>query len=174
MPKFLQKVIAKLEPIVTINNLLLSQDMPLKTLSTSFPNVHTLLLADLDKDMDTLPVWLWSQQTFVNLGPSATKLWNTIVNHQACCRENIMNERGGFVVWFLASKPLAIEQAFSALIRFAVGKGRPRYADGLGYDKDGEERLIMEASGGQHHEDIQKTIGDSIKQLSSMISMLKH
>ncbi|CEG83482.1 hypothetical protein RMATCC62417_17394 [Rhizopus microsporus] len=43
----------------------------------------------------------------------------------------------------------------------------------MGYDTSGQERLTMETSSGQHHEDVRKTIDDSIKKVSSMISMMK-
>ncbi|KAI9027604.1 hypothetical protein CLU79DRAFT_739919 [Phycomyces nitens] len=52
-------------------------------------------------------------------------------------------------------------------------KGRPWFADGLGYDWTGIERLVMEGSSGQFKENIPKTIDDSVKQIHNMINMLK-
>ncbi|KAG0176906.1 GTP-binding protein of the rab [Apophysomyces sp. BC1034] len=51
--------------------------------------------------------------------------------------------------------------------------GSPRFPDGLGYDWSAEEHVVLEASGGQHRENIQKIVDDSMKQVNSMISMLK-
>lgn len=51
--------------------------------------------------------------------------------------------------------------------------GRPWFADGLGYDWTGMERLVMEGSSGQHKERIPKTIDDSVKQIHNMLNMLK-
>ncbi|KAI8368131.1 uncharacterized protein BYT42DRAFT_503749, partial [Radiomyces spectabilis] len=52
-------------------------------------------------------------------------------------------------------------------------KGRPWFADGLGYDWTGMERLVMEGSSGQRKERIPKTIDDSVKQIHNMLNMLK-
>ncbi|KAG0181130.1 hypothetical protein DFQ29_009289 [Apophysomyces sp. BC1021] len=41
-------------------------------------------------------------------------------------------------------------------------KGRPHFADGIDYNWSDEGRLIMEASSGQYHEDMQKTTDDNV------------
>ncbi|KAI9490629.1 hypothetical protein BDB00DRAFT_790146 [Zychaea mexicana] len=51
--------------------------------------------------------------------------------------------------------------------------GTPWFADGLGYDWTGMERLVMEGSSGQHKEKLPKTIDDSVKQVHNMLNMLK-
>ncbi|ORE02408.1 hypothetical protein BCV72DRAFT_181800, partial [Rhizopus microsporus var. microsporus] len=48
-----------------------------------------------------------------------------------------------------------------------------RFADGMSCDTGGQERLIIEASIGQYHEDVRKTIDDNVKKVSSMTSMMK-
>lgn len=54
-----------------------------------------------------------------------------------------------------------------------IQKSNSRYVDGLGYDKNGLERVAMEVSSGECTVNVDKTIDDSVKQLSSLISMLK-
>ncbi|KAG1545632.1 hypothetical protein G6F49_010738 [Rhizopus delemar] len=52
-------------------------------------------------------------------------------------------------------------------------KGQTRFVDGLGYDWYRKEQLIMEESCGQHKEKVSKIVDGSIKQIRSMIAMLK-
>lgn len=52
-------------------------------------------------------------------------------------------------------------------------KPTTRFCDGLGFDWLGKERLSIEGSSGQQEENIDHTISDTAKQVSSTISMLK-
>ncbi|RCH92196.1 hypothetical protein CU097_010372 [Rhizopus azygosporus] len=44
-----------------------------------------------------------------------------------------------------------------------------RYADGLGYDMYGEERLVIEASSNQHKERLQYTLDDMAKHVAAFL-----
>ncbi|GAB5587726.1 hypothetical protein Unana1_02626 [Umbelopsis nana] len=191
MPKFPQQVIDTLRPIVSINTVS-AQRSTLDTLKM-FQRMHAFLLTALEQELEMLPSWLWARK-HCDLVPQEKQLWSMAKFYLTAFADNCTSTNTAPLTDYELRRVVPIFQTFgnqTGLLSFdwcewerkhhAVAemdhalweKGRPRFADGLGYDWSGEERLIMKASGGQHHEDVQQTIDDSIKQISSMILMLK-
>ncbi|KAL0077675.1 hypothetical protein J3Q64DRAFT_1862100 [Phycomyces blakesleeanus] len=93
------------------------------------------------------------------------------------------NREESFILYLPTLSTTALQQpcnASSATMTHFEGNyerawwvGKPWFADGLGYDWTGGKRLVMEGSSGQHEEKIPKTVDNSVKQVHSMIEMLK-
>ncbi|KAG0162020.1 hypothetical protein DFQ28_003703 [Apophysomyces sp. BC1034] len=198
MPKFPQEVIDTLWPIVSINAPG-TQQSSLNSLKT-FKHVHGFVVAALDQDLEGLPGWLWTHQAPHGLAAQEKKLLNAVkfilTNFADNCGAVSMNapavtdyERTWWVrrvvpifqtfgnqtgcLMFDWCEVETKHHAFAQMDPKLWEKGQARFADGLGYDWYGEERLIMEGSCGQHKEKVSKTVDDSVKQISSMIAMLK-
>ncbi|KAI8078900.1 uncharacterized protein BX664DRAFT_343018 [Halteromyces radiatus] len=201
-PKFPQKFIDDVRPIVSIDTALAEQST-LATLN-AFHHARSFLMAALDQDQEQLATWLWTQKQhditsreakllnmmkfiLINFVDNCTATPISILNNTSTARKDYertwwvrrvvpLFQTFGNQTGLLNFDWCECETTHHALEEMDLTiweKGSSRFADGLGYDWNANERLVMEGSCGQHRESVSKTVDDSIKQLSSMIAMLK-
>jgi hypothetical protein len=164
----------------------------------SFPAVQSFLSAGLKQSLDDLPRSVWTEQLNANtqdekqlcnavrflLTSFANSCSTTAINTKPCKDyERTFWVEHVVPIFHVFSKQtglLSFNWCEVETIHHALEdmdewfqKGNPRYVDGLGYDKNGIERVVLEGSSGERTVNVDKTVDDSVKQLSSLISMLK-
>ncbi|KAF9346834.1 hypothetical protein BGX26_001657 [Mortierella sp. AD094] len=83
---------------------------------------------------------------------------------------NLRDQTG--LVGFEWCETVAGEHVKSTIMPDTWKQGGVQYLDGRGYDREGRNRITMEASSGQNEEKLGHTLNDTIKNAQSSISML--
>ncbi|KAI9023886.1 hypothetical protein CLU79DRAFT_857508 [Phycomyces nitens] len=168
----------------------------LKTLK-QFRNVYQLLQSVLQKPYKELPYALWTYQLPSDMSSIETK-FTRIVQYILTDYSNKSNRsteyaiKGERTFWIDRVVPLlqtlgdqtgfisfewcetvADEQMESNTVPECWIQGNVRYLDGLGYDRKGRSKIVMESSSGPTAEKTDHTLNDTIKNMHNSIALLE-
>ncbi|KAG1471035.1 hypothetical protein G6F56_002350 [Rhizopus delemar] len=174
------------------------------TLSTlkMFPVAYNLLMNSLDQPLENLPSWLWaysieettpamerqlvqtfrfiltdfvSTATIRTIPSSMTDERTFLINHVVPIFKSFGSQTNMLCFnWCESQLRLQTKQARIMVNIGHLDEVKLRFVDGLGFDFNGSERLIMEISGGQASDDHQHVCDDTLKVVHSLMCILKN
>ncbi|KAI9498067.1 hypothetical protein BDB00DRAFT_755563 [Zychaea mexicana] len=166
-----------------------------------FPTTHIMLIEAIDQPLEQLLQWLWTYDSKKALGTEKQLLqairciltdfasncinpWKApfsdsserafLINHVAPIFKSFGNHTD--LLCFNWCETYLRQQTQQARVMVSTGqfdKAILRFVDGLGYDKNNDERLVLEASGGHASDSHQHAIDDTLKIVHSLMCILK-
>ncbi|KAL0097576.1 hypothetical protein J3Q64DRAFT_1817828 [Phycomyces blakesleeanus] len=142
------------------NNELQNDKIEHATLSAlkQFPIVHSLSIDSIEQRLECLPSWLWTYpiSDFVNTctKPQTASFCEVserifLINHAVLIFKSLGNQTNRLCLNWCKSQ--LQQQTYQARVMINIGQIDEmalRFVNGFGFDKNGNERLILEVSGG--------------------------
>lgn len=167
-----------------------------------FTSAHAMIMEAVDKPIECLPSWLWSYAVsdttsalemkliqairfiltdFVNIcsnsltAPFCEISERTFLIHHVVPIFKSLGNRTDMLCFNWCESQMR-QHKNQARVMMNIGQldeMNLRFVDGLGYDKNGDERIILEVSGGYGSNDHQHACDDTLKIVHSLMCILK-